>query len=84
MLNQQSSFNRLKILTSNIQAARESSSTLTGHQDTVLLQLNHYLTDVCEEHVEDGLAFWVCKLPRYNKQSDLGENLMAVQLPKST
>lgn len=77
MLNQQSSFNRLKFLTSKIQAARESSSTLTGHHDTVLSQLNHYLTDVCEEHVEDGLAFWAGKLPRYNKLSDLGEDLMA-------
>ena len=75
--NQQSSFSRAKFLNSKIQAARESSSTLTGHQDTILSQLNHYLTDVCEEHVDDGLAFWARKLPRYNKLSDLGEDLMA-------
>jgi len=48
-----------------------------GHQDTVRSQLNHYLTDVCKEHVEDGLAFWARKFPRYNKLSDLGEDLMA-------
>jgi len=77
MLNQQSSFNHLKVLTSKIQVARELSSTLTGHPDTVLSQLNHYLTDVCEEHVEDGLAFWARKHPCYNKLSDLGEDLMA-------
>jgi hypothetical protein len=41
------------------------------HQDTILSQLNHYLTDVCEEHVDDGLAFWARELPRYNKLSDL-------------
>ena len=44
---------------------------------TILSQLNHYLTDVCEERVDDGLAFWARKLPRYNKLSDLGEDLMA-------
>jgi len=71
MLNQQLSFNRLKLLTSKIQVARESSSTLTGHQDTDLSQLNQYLTDVSEELVEDGLAFWSRKL------SDLGEDFMA-------
>ena len=75
--NQQSSSSRAKFLHSKIQAARESSSTLTGHQDTILSQLNHYLTDVCDEHVDDGLAFWARKLPRYNKLSDLGEDLMA-------
>ena len=36
--NQQSSFSRAKFLNSKIQAARESSSTLTGHQDTILSQ----------------------------------------------
>ena len=75
--NQQSSFTRAKFLNSKIQAARESSSTLTGHQDTIPSQLKHYLTDVCEEHVDDGLAFWGRKLPRYNKLSDLGKDLMA-------
>jgi len=77
MLNQKSLFNRLKFLTTNMQAAIESTPTLTGHQNTVLSQLNHYLTDVCDEHVEDDLAFWARKLPRYNKLSDLGEDLMA-------
>jgi len=76
--NQQSSFSRAKYVNSKIQAARESSSTsLTGHQDTILSQLNRYLADVCEVHIDDGLAFWARKLPRYNKLSDLGEDLMA-------
>lgn len=77
VLSSQSSLNRVKFLTSKIQAARESSSTVTGNQDTTLSQLNNYLTDVCEEAVVDGLAFWARKLPRYSKLSDLGEDLMA-------
>ena len=53
------------------------SSTVTGHQDSILSQLHTYLTDVCDENVADGLAFWARKLPRYSKLSDLGEDLMA-------
>ena len=74
----QASFNRLKFLTSKIQAARESSSTVTDHQDSILSQLQTYLTDVCDENVADGLTFWARKLPRYSKLSDLGEDLMAI------
>ena len=74
----QASLNRLKCLTSKIQAARESSSIVTGHQDSIMSQLHTYLTDVCDENDADGLAFWARKLPRYCKLSDLGEHLMAV------
>lgn len=79
VLSPQSSLNRSQFLTSKIQAARESSSTVTRnqYQDTILLQLNNYIIDVCDEPVVDGLAFWARKLPCYSKLSDLGEDLMA-------
>jgi len=88
MLNQQLSFNRLKLSTSKIQVAREATSrisTLTGNQDTVVSQLNHYLIDVCEEHVEDGLAFWAHLLPRYTISCRiLVKTWWLLQLPNPT
>ena len=75
-----------KFLASKIQAARQSSCARSGHEDhedTVLSQLNHYLKDVCDEHVPDGFTFWARKLSRYSKLSDLAEDLMAAPVSQA-
>ena len=43
---------------------------------------SYCLTDVCEEHVDDGLAFWARKLPRYNSCRILVKTWWLLQLPK--
>lgn len=67
--------NRFKFLASKMQSARLPSGA--GNQNNTMAQLNHYLTEIAEEDIQNGLEFWNRKPARYSKLCDIAQDLLS-------
>ena len=81
MVTPPSSLQRFKFLANKIQSSRLTttsvSSSNVNERDVTHTQLNNYIADIVEVEINDALLFGEQKLPRYNKLSELAQDLMA-------
>lgn len=80
MLTPLSSLQRFKFLANKIQSNRLTTTSVSSNvseRDVIHTQVNNYIADIVEEEINDAFLFWEQKLSRYNKLSELAQDLMA-------